>query len=169
MPFNHDELNPPKVLPKPMKPNVLMCTDVCVLLPPQHQAYLRCAGRVGYNAFEELVDRSEIPTYVDVCVENNFSEDNKAGDTRFWEGAFAISTMRAPLPHSFNYKAPKTPKQAKLESRHIITFSQHAFIHRGLAAIQIEHQQHLSTSAPVPFGTATSSLHHHGIEHRGRI
>ena len=49
-----------------MNTNVLMCVHVAMLLGKPHlQAYLRCGGQVGFNAFEELVALQLVP----VCLE----------------------------------------------------------------------------------------------------
>ena len=43
----------------------LMCVEVAAIVPPSHQALLRCAGSVGADVYEELVARGKAPLYIE--------------------------------------------------------------------------------------------------------
>ena len=43
----------------------LMCVGVAAILPPSHQALLRCAGSAGDDVYEELVARGKALMYIE--------------------------------------------------------------------------------------------------------
>ena len=43
----------------------LMCVEVAAIVPPSHQALLRCAGSVGVDVYEEVVARGKASLYIE--------------------------------------------------------------------------------------------------------
>ena len=77
----------------------LMCVEVAAIVPPSHQALLRCAGSVGVDVYEEVVARGKASLYIEYTRPDGDVESDGATTIRIPTTLNITSSDRAMQQH----------------------------------------------------------------------